>query len=138
MNRPVNNHVPNELTPQQIAKIVQLLDEATKSIDSTTLAHLAESRQQAVAVLGNRTQVAPAQPLSADWKSRFGLSRHGDYRFWVPALLLLVVLVGALSSNLTRNNMPIDTDSLVLASELPPEAFADKEFVAWLEHTSRL
>jgi len=27
---------------------------------------------------------------------------------------------------------------LLLASELPPEAYADKEFVAWLEHSSRL
>jgi hypothetical protein len=47
------------------------------------------------------------------------------------------MLAAMLSLTLTaRNNQPIDTDTLLLASDLPPEAYADKEFVSWLEHSS--
>ncbi len=128
----------NELTPQQIARIVQLLNDGTQSIDDATLLRLAQSRKQAVTALGNRTQTASTQLLTAEWKHRLVTFLYRDYRVWAPALLLLAILAGTFGPNLIRNNTTINTDSLVLASELPPEAFADKEFVAWLDHTSRL
>jgi hypothetical protein len=138
MNKPVTNHTANELTLQQIAKIVQLLDEGTESIDNKTLKQLAESRKQAVATLEDQNLIAERQPVIASWRHAFESSQHGNYRLWATALVLVAVLSVTLGYKLARNNNSIDTDSLVLASELPPAAFANKEFVAWLEHTSRL
>jgi len=138
MNRAVNSHATNELTPQQLAKIKQLLDDSAIEIDNKTLRDLERSRKQAVAVMENRTLVAELQPAATGWRYALQLSQHGNYRLWLMALVLLAVLSAVLGSKITRNNGPIDTDTLVLASELPPEAYTDKEFVAWLDHTSRL
>ncbi|HEY7985783.1 MAG TPA: DUF3619 family protein [Methylophilaceae bacterium] len=142
MNKPVNKSVSNrtaiELTPQQIAGIVQLLDEGTRSMDNKTLMSLAESREQAVAILEGQGVVAEKQPVVVSWKHALELSQHGNYRLWVMGLVLLAILSVTFGSKFTRSNSPIDTDTLVLASELPPEAFANKEFVAWLDHTSHL
>jgi hypothetical protein len=138
VNKSVGSLTTNELTPQQLAKIIQLLDDSTEAIDSKTLKDLEQSRKQAVAVMENRTLGAEAQPLVTGWKHALELSQHGNYRLWAMALVLVAVLSVALGSKITRNNRPIDTDTLVLASELPPEAYNDKEFVAWLDHTSRL
>ncbi len=138
MSKPENKPATNELTPQQLAKIKQLLDDSAKAIDSKTLKGLEQSRKQAVAVMENRTLVAETQPVVTGWRHALELSQNGNYRRWAMALVLLAVLSVALGSRITRNNGPIDTDILVLASELPPEAYTDKEFVAWLDHTSRL
>ena len=128
----------NEMTPQQIVKIVQLLEQSTQTLDSKTLTSLAESRTQAVAALENRQHATEMQPVAAGWGRLLEFSQGGDYRLWILALLLLAALAATFGSRLARDNTPIDTDSLLLSSELPPEAYADKEFVAWLEHTSRL
>jgi uncharacterized protein DUF3619 len=138
VNKPVDSHSANELTPKQLVKIIQLLDESAKAIDSKTLRNLEQSRKQAVAVLENRTLIAEAQPVVTGWGHALELSQNGNYRLWVMALVLLAVLSAALGTKIIRNNRPLDTDALVLASELPPEAYTDKEFVAWLDHTSRL
>ncbi len=116
-------------------KIVKLLDESAQDLDATTLARLADSRQQAVAAMGRPQRVALLQPALAGWQQLQQLSEHGS-RFWLPTIILLAALVAALGSqwNTQRN---IDTDSQLLAAELPPEAYADKEFVTWLEATSR-
>lgn len=127
-----------EITPQQIEKIRQLLNDGAQAIDSKTLARLAASRQQAIAVLEKTGHVASTRTVMAGRGRLLALSQHSDFRLWVFALLLLAALAAVISSSMSRNNQPIDTDSLLLASELPPETFADKEFVAWLEHTSHL
>jgi hypothetical protein len=127
-----------EMTPKQITKIRQLLDESAQAIDSKALARLAESRRQAVAALEKTSHVANTRPVLAGWGRLLELSQRNDVRLWLFVLLLMAALAVVISSSLSRNNQPIETDSLLLASELPPETFADKEFVAWLEHTSHL
>ncbi len=134
----MKSHVTKELTPQQLAKVLQLLDDSLKQIDHKTLRELEQSRKQAVAVLENSPRVAESQPAVTGLRYALQLSPHGNYRRWVMALVMLTVFSGFFGSKFLRNNGSIDTDTLVLASELPPEAYTDKEFVAWLEHTSRL
>ncbi|HEY3328055.1 MAG TPA: DUF3619 family protein [Novimethylophilus sp.] len=120
-------------------KIVSVLESGTQSIDAATAAHLAAARQQAVAAMAQPVHAATLRPILAGWHHVVEFSHLGGYRFWLPVLLLLVALAAAVSSTLTTNgHEPIDTDALLLASELPPEAYADKEFVAWLEHSSQL
>jgi hypothetical protein len=123
----------------QIAKkIVGLLDESLEQLDQQTLARLAHVRSAAVAAAKTRRAVHVPELVVAGWGRLTEASHHGGYRFWLPVLLLLALFAGVISSQMaSRNTSPIDTDSLLLASELPPEVYADKEFVAWLEHTSR-
>jgi hypothetical protein len=120
-------------------KIIVLLDESAQDLDAATLARLASARQQAVTAMGRQTQrSALLQPVIAGWNQLQHFSGYGGYRYWLPVILLLAALV-AVSGNILnkQGQRNIDTDSLLLASELPPEAYADKEFVAWLETTSR-
>lgn len=128
------------MAEQQFAqKIVDLLETGAQSVDAATAARLAVARQQAVAAMAQPEHAAAMQPALAGWGRVVEFSHHGGYRFWLPVLLLLAALIAALSFTLTpRGSEPIDADALLLASELPPEAYADKEFVAWLEHSSQL
>jgi hypothetical protein len=122
---------------QLAQKIVKVLESGVQSVDAATAARLAEARQKATTVL--TSHVTPMHPVLSGWGRVVDFSHHGGYRFWLPLLLLLAALAVALTSMLpARNNQPIDADALLLASELPPEAYADKEFVAWLEHSSQL
>lgn len=119
-------------------KIVAVLEFGAQSVDAATAARLADARQKALTVLASN-HAAPMYPVLSDWGRLVEFSHHGGYRFWLPLLLLLAALSVALSFTLpTRNSQPIDADALLLASELPPEVYADKEFVAWLEHSSQL
>lgn len=128
----------NEMTPQQIARIKQLLDESVQDIDSKVLTRLAEARGQALAAFARPRQVAKLQPAMAGWGRVLELSGQNDFRLGLLAVILLIALAAVISSNISRINPPIDTDSSLLASDLPPETFADKEFAVWLEHTSHL
>lgn len=122
---------------QTAEKIVKVLDSGADSIDPAVAARLMASRQQAVAAMP--VPAAMTQPVLAGWGRVVEFSHHGGYRFWLPVLLLLAILMATLASTMTTlNSQPIDADALLLASDLPPEAFADKEFVAWLENSSHL
>lgn len=120
-------------------KVVDVLETGAQSIDATTAARLAAARQQAIAAMAQPVHAAALRPVLAGWSHMVEFAHHGGYRFWLPVLLLLAALMAALSAVLiTQGNEPIDPDTLLLASELPPEAYADKEFVAWLEQSSQL
>jgi len=124
---------------QQIAKkIVEVLEANVDSIDANTATRLATARQQAVSSLAAPKRAAMFQPVLAGWGHMVDFSHHGGNRFWLPVLLLLAILMAALASMTSYNTEPIDADALLLASDLPPEAYADKEFVAWLENSSHL
>lgn len=119
-------------------KIVEVLDSASQEIDGQTLDQLAVARRKAVAVLEQPrgSWLLMPRPVLAGWNRLAELTGHGGYRIWLPLLVILAVFVAVASSRMGGNNQPIDADALLLASDLPPEAFADKEFVAWLEQSS--
>lgn len=119
-------------------KIVEALEANVNSIDPATAARLQAARQKAVAAMAEPQRAVVAHPVLAGFGRVADFSHHAGYRFWLPVLVLLAVLMAMLGSMTSRNSEPIDTDALLLASDLPPEAFADKEFVAWLENTSHL
>lgn len=126
-------------TEEDIArKIVKVLDADLDTLDASTAARLEAARQQAVAAIATPQHAAVEHPALAGWGRVVDFSHHGGYRFWLPVILLLAVLMVMVGSMTSRSSEPIDTDALLLASDLPPEAFADKEFVAWLENSSHL
>lgn len=125
-------------TDQIARKIVGLLNENPDDLDQATLSRLAQARHAAVTAMDAPRHAHVPELVAAGWGKVADASHQGGYRFWLPVLLLLAILAGIVSSNIAvRNNGAIDTDSLLLASELPPEVYADKEFVAWLEYTAR-
>ncbi len=127
------------MNEQQIAKkIVEVLEADVDSIDAATATRLAAARKQAVSAMAEPRHAAMLQPALAGWGRIVEFSHHGGYRFWLPVVLLLALLMAMLGSMTAQNSEPIDADALLLASDLPPEAFADKEFVAWLENSSHL
>lgn len=120
-------------------KIVDVLECGTQCMNAATAQKLAVARKKAVSALAQPVSVGVLRPVVAGWNHFVELSHEGGYRFWLPTILLLAALLAALSSTLTiHGNEPIDTDALLLASDLPPEAYADKEFVAWLDQSSQL
>ncbi len=117
-------------------RIVQLLDENLDHLDRETTERLVSARRSAVAAMRPSASHVP-QIVLAGWGRLVDASNHGGYRFWLPVLILLAMLAALVSSNLPGRNQPVDVDTQLLASELPPEVYADKEFVAWLEHASQ-
>lgn len=119
-------------------EIVKVLEADLDALDTSTAERLQMARQQAVAAMATPQHAAAEHPALAGWGRVVDFSHHGGYRFWLPVMLLLAILMAMVGSMASRTSEPIDTDALLLASDLPPEAFADKEFVAWLENSSHL
>lgn len=119
---------------QEIAKnIAVILDREVSLLEKETTDLLAAARNKAV----------EAMPLQAQTEPVFaGVSRLFDHlhgqRFWLlmtgmlGALLMAVILLQS-----PQNKEPMDADALLLGSDLPPEAYLDKGFDAWLEQSSR-
>lgn len=118
---------------QEVAKaIAAILNRG--SLDQGTASRLAAAREKAVAAMPAK----PAeQPLLAVIGNYWAFHMHGQ-RLWVSvAGLLGAVLVAMALMQLSQNREPIGADASLLAADLPPEAYLDKGFDAWLEQSSR-
>jgi len=118
-------------------KIVALLEEGAADLDQATLAQLAAARGQAVAAMSGRTRVANAELAHAGHEYSMTSFLHGRH-LWLTGLAALVILL-LLGSFVQQNfsRQPVAADALLLASDLPPEAYVDKGFDAWLENSSQ-
>ncbi|MCX7628456.1 MAG: DUF3619 family protein [Methylophilaceae bacterium] len=118
-------------------EIVQALEAGARSLDPTTADKLASARRRAVFRM-TQNRFAYVEPVLAGWHQLVEFSHHGGYRFWLPLLLLAATMFTMMSTLLpNQDNRPIDVDALLLASDLPPEAYANQEFIAWLENSSQ-
>lgn len=115
-------------------KIAHELDLGAQSIEASTAARLKQARERAIAAAAQPVPAAHLRPVLAGWQHLVEWSHEGPL-FWLPVLLLLSLLAAAVGSTWTGSD-PIEPDALLLASDLPPEAYANKEFVAWLEKSS--
>lgn len=100
---------------------------------------LANARFQAVAAAELQLQKAPKLAGQA---GMFG-QQMGDYftehRLVASSLFLISAIVVALFVNqhLTSQTQLENSDAFLLAAELPPEAFADKGFNAWVASSAK-
>lgn len=123
-----------------IAKeIISFLDESAARLDTHIVAKLDDARNQAVSVLA-----AHAQPVSAVGSNHHGITHlFGDYIHHHRALMSAVLVCSAVfiaflvTQRFSGQDVNEQGDAFLLASELPPEAYLDKGFDAWLEHTSQ-
>lgn len=129
-----NNVDVNLIVDEQVASAVaHLLNDNAQHLNAVTLKRLNTGRTLAVSQLAARqTQVAQ------------GVSHSGNVLHWLGhgfhhhRMLSIIMIAGAMLLGFfvvqqfsLYNNLK-HSDAFLLASELPPEAFADKGFDTWL------
>ena len=121
-----------------IEKIIRLLDEGTAALKPHITSKLAEARQQAVSALRTRTAAG------LDANSNGTVRLFGDYIYNHRALMSAALLCSAVFAAFLlmqqfsgHQEVTEQGDAFLLASELPPDAYVDKGFNAWLEQTSQ-
>ena len=118
-------------------KIVEILDRGASDLDAATLAGLASARRQAVAAMEGRIRVANVELAHAGTGHSLTSFLHGRNAWMttLAAVAILLMVVAMVQKNFVHE--PVEADALLLASDLPPEAYVDKGFDAWLENSSQ-
>ena len=118
------------------AKIItELLDRGVSSLDKKTLDRLASAHNKAMAAMPQNAVVAEREFAGI---GRFAVAYFQEHRFQASMLVLLGMVLGMfILLQGIQNHEPVENDALLLASDLPPEAYADKGFDAWLKQSSR-
>lgn len=116
-------------------KIVAQLEQGISGMDATTAGRLAAARARALAAArpARHADILPGGVL------RLAGAHLTGRRAWMASAALLAALLFAfivLQNGLLQP--PVETDTLLLASDLPPEAYVDKGFHAWLKDSSLL
>jgi hypothetical protein len=117
--------------------IVSLLDESTSRLDQNITARLARAREQAVGKLAQGAHAAQGHSSRAGVTALF-MDYFTHHRAASSAALAFsALLVAFVTTQQFNNEAEGQGDAFLLASELPPEAFLDKEFHTWLEESSQ-
>ena len=116
-------------------KLARLLQSSLSQIDDATAAKLKSVRLEALARYGDKTP-ATKLVLAGAGGGRFG-RLSGPYSFiWAPLVAALLAL-GITAYWQYRQGDSDDIDAFVLSSDLPVQAYIDKDFEAWLKGSSR-
>ncbi len=134
-NSKVNENLVNEglVGDEQVAKLAaNLLNDNAQHLNVVTLQRLSQARGLAVSKLEVRQGVSQSGNV-LQWIG------HGFGRYFEQhGLMSVAIIVGAMmltflvAQKLNADNNLKNSDAFLLASELPPEAFADKGFDTWL------
>ncbi len=140
-NAMVNNKQSSSLSEDEPLALwaVGVLNDDAQHLDASSLQALAHSRQLAVQHLADReAQVASLHTLKQaghglQWLAQ-GWQHYAErHRMWSSLMLgVAMALVFYAAQQLGVTNSIEQGDAFLLASELPPEAFADKGFDTWL------
>jgi hypothetical protein len=133
-----SNQMTNErtITEEQFAHgISSVLNERSQHLTAAQLQRLAQAREQAVSKLS----LQQAQSIQSGGNVLQWLGHHmGDYighhRAMSTAMIAGVMMLTFFAAQqFDFNNNLENSDAFLLASELPPEAFADKGFDTWVD-----
>jgi hypothetical protein len=126
-------NICEQLTDEQAARLVtSLLNDNAQHLNAVTLQRLSDARGMAV----NKLAASHGVSQSGNVLQMFG-HNVGAY-FEQHRLLSATILVAAMmltfyaTQRFNADNNLENSDAFLLASELPPEAFADKGFDTWL------
>lgn len=133
-----NLFITDDGLEQQVARpMAHLLNEHAQHLSPAQQQHLQSARENAVNYLAQK---------QAQMQHSGDAARHGSVLRWFgshfgqqhriasTALVILVMLLTFLAiQRYEQTNHLEDSDAFLLASELPPEAYADKGFDAWLD-----
>lgn len=115
--------------------VVELLDFGNEPLKPEIEAGLERARLDAVEAAAH-AQATPHETALAG-VGRY-LSEHWQHpNYAITGLLLLIILLLALMLGQRNEHAPLEADALLLASDLPPEAYVDQGFHTWLERSSQ-
>ena len=117
-------------------KVSRLLQQGADQVDAATAAKLKAVRLQA---LEHYRAKRPVLGLATAGEATGGLATYLHRpALWAPALALVLAMGSALYWQQTRQqNDSDDIDALLLSSDLPINAYIDKDFDAWPNGSSR-
>jgi hypothetical protein len=133
-----SNQMTNErtITEEQFAHdIGAVLNEHSQHLTASQLQRLAQARERAVSNLS----LQQSQSIQSSGNVLHWLGHHmGDYighhRAMSTAMIAGVMMLTFFAAQqFDFNNNLENSDAFLLASELPPEAFADKGFDTWVD-----
>ncbi len=114
---------------EQLAQFsVRILDEHAEHLNASTLGRLSDARGLAIQKLESSQERSAQGTRVLQWvESAF--ERHR----WLLAVVILsaMLLTFVATQKYYADNSLEQGDAFLLASELPPEAFADKGFDTW-------
>lgn len=123
----------NQASDEQISRAAaNLLNDNAQHLNAVTLKRLSEARALAVGKL------AASQGVNQSGNVLQLLGHGFGSYFEQHRMISLLIIVGAMmltffaTQKLNTDNNLENSDAFLLASELPPEAFADKGFDTWL------
>ena len=126
---------------EQVARsLVELLDSHAQQLSESQSQQLAEARSLAIgrlvskeaALVGNHRLHRSGNTLQ--WLGgRFGhyVEQHRVFSTLLVVCVMLITLFAV--QQFSINHQIENSDAFLLASDLPPEAYADKGFTAWLD-----
>ena len=132
-NQMINERINTE---EQLAHgISSVLNEHSQHLTSHQLQRLAQAREQAVSRLSLRqSQSVQSSGNALQWLGHQMGDYIGHHRAMSTAMIAGVMLLTFFAAQqFDFNNNLENSDAFLLASELPPEAFADKGFDTWVD-----
>ena len=125
------------LVEEQIARnIAELLKDRAQYLNPEQEQHLSAARSMAVNYLAEQqAKLAGNHGVSQYGHTLRWFGQHFEQHRLASAALIVVVMlltVFALQHFGVNNNLE-NSDAFLLAADLPPEAYADKGFDAWLD-----
>lgn len=141
-NKPIDQETMwDDSVEDQIAlNIVELLDSRAQQLPETQSQRLAEARSLAIGRLVSQEAQLAANPRlrrnghTLQWfGGQFGhyIEQHRIFSTLLVVCVMIVTFFVIQEFNL--NHQIENSDAFLLASDLPPEAYADKGFTAWLD-----
>ena len=134
-NSKVNENLVNAnlTSDEQVAKLAAiLLNENAQHLNAVTLQRLSEARGLAV----NKLEASQGVNQSGNVLQLMGNSFTAyfeQHRLMSTAIIVVAMLLTFFAAQkFNADNNLENSDAFLLASELPPEAFADKGFDTWL------
>ena len=123
---------------EKARKIIGILDQGAGRLDAPIVVRLASARKQALAAMNKHSHADNTQlEHAAPGQVMIGLLHgHGRHAWTVGALAIILLILAMAQFHLQKNRAPLEADALLLASDLPPEAYIDKGFDAWLKKSS--
>lgn len=127
---------PEELFARRICRV---LDEGTQELGPSVTERLRAARERAL--VRQPVEAHEHQIVGAGGAARLGrLGHHGDEHGhpWRTLLAILMLVIGMSVAYYWNSFAQADEneqiDSALLADELPPKAYLDPGFQAWLSH----
>lgn len=125
----------DRIAEEQVAHYATgLLNEHAQHLTAVTAQRLAEARNQAVSQLASRqTQTIHHSGHVLQWLGHNVGQYFGHHRAMSVAVVAAAMLLALFAAQQfgSKNNLE-NSDAFLLASDLPPEAYADKGFDTWL------